>query len=96
MDVKRDAIADNIVLQYNIRKSRTSETREKEPKLSEKAILLFSPWIVDIPAILPVSTPPNGILCLCGSCDYAIIPLSPWINWNRKVQFCLAVALLDG
>ncbi|KAF3554112.1 hypothetical protein F2Q69_00017637 [Brassica cretica] len=52
---------------------------------SEKAILLLSPWIVDIPAILPVSTPPNGILCLCGSCDYAILPLSPWINWNRKI-----------
>ncbi|KAG2283131.1 hypothetical protein Bca52824_054351 [Brassica carinata] len=52
---------------------------------SEKAILLLSPWIVDIPAILPLSTTPNGILCLCGSPEKAILPLSPWIYWNRKV-----------
>ncbi|KAH0889807.1 hypothetical protein HID58_052236, partial [Brassica napus] len=58
---------------------------------SEKAILLLSLWIVDIPAILPVSTPPNGILCLCGSCDYAILPLSPWINWNWKIRLLLGL-----
>uniref|UniRef100_A0A0D3E1J6 No apical meristem-associated C-terminal domain-containing protein n=1 Tax=Brassica oleracea var. oleracea TaxID=109376 RepID=A0A0D3E1J6_BRAOL len=54
--------------------------------VSEKAIILLSPWIVGIPAILPVSTPPNGILCLYGSCDNAILALSPWINWNRKTS----------
>uniref|UniRef100_A0A0D3AUP2 No apical meristem-associated C-terminal domain-containing protein n=1 Tax=Brassica oleracea var. oleracea TaxID=109376 RepID=A0A0D3AUP2_BRAOL len=55
---------------------------------SEKAILLLSPWIVDIPAILPLSTTPNGILCLCGSPEKAILPLSPWIYWNRKSRTC--------
>ncbi|XP_022563876.2 glutathione S-transferase T3-like [Brassica napus] len=36
------------------------------------------------------------ILCLCGSSEKAILPLSPWIYWNRKVQFCLAVALFSA
>ncbi|KAF3595092.1 hypothetical protein DY000_02023963 [Brassica cretica] len=46
---------------------------------SEKAILDLSPSIVDIPAILTLSTPPDGILCLCGSFEKAILLLLPWI-----------------
>ncbi|XP_013589412.1 PREDICTED: glutathione S-transferase T2-like [Brassica oleracea var. oleracea] len=44
-----------------------------------------SPTLADIPVILPLSTPPNGILCLCGSSEKANLPLSPWIYWNRKM-----------
>ncbi|WZZ66880.1 hypothetical protein YC2023_078250 [Brassica napus] len=44
-----------------------------------------SPTLADIPVILPLSTPPNGILCLYGSSEKANLPLSPWIYWNRKM-----------